>query len=205
MLKVGLTGGIGSGKSTVARMFETLGVPVYYADEAARRIMNTDKEVMASITREFGPESYQEGRLNRAYIASLVFNDSQKLERLNAFTHPATIADAKKWMQEQQASYAIKEAALLFESGSHQELDFIIGVSAPAGQRILRTMKRDGISREEVEKRISRQMDEEEKMERCQAVLINDELTPLLPQVLSLHKKLLTLAGSSQPGASSRS
>jgi len=118
MLKIGLTGGIGSGKSTVARIFEQLGVPVYYADTAAKRIMNEDPILKAELIRNFGSDVYLEGKLNRAYLGAIVFKDKHQLELLNALVHPATIRDSNRWMNEQRSPYAIKEAALIFESFS---------------------------------------------------------------------------------------
>ncbi len=194
MLRVGLTGGIGSGKSTVAKIFEVLGVPVYYADTAARRLMNEDQELKKNIISHFGNESYKDNKLNRSYIASLVFNDKEKLELLNSLTHPSTIRDANQWMQQQPSPYTIKEAALIFESGSAEHLDYVIGVYTPAPLRIQRIMQRDNISREEVLHRMNRQIDEEIKMRLCDTVLINDEQQLVIPQVLLLHTKLLQLA-----------
>lgn len=191
MIRVGLTGGIGSGKSTVARVFEVLGIPVYYADEATRQLMNTDEALKKEIIRNFGEESYSNGQLNRPYIASIVFNDKEKLELLNALTHPATIRHANAWMRQQIAPYVIKEAALIFESGSAENLDYVIGVSAPKPLRIRRVMERDGISSEEVQKRMSRQLSEDMKMKLCDFVLVNNELDLLTPQVLALHEQLL--------------
>jgi len=193
MIKVGLTGGIGSGKSTVARIFETLGIPVYYADDAAKRLMNENKELIENITRHFGKESYSNGKLNRAHLAKLVFNDPDKLILLNSITHPATIEDANQWMQRQTSPYTIKEAALIFESGSAEHLDYVIGVYAPAALRIKRTMDRDHISREDVLSRMNRQIDEEMKMKLCDAVVVNDEQQLLIPQVIQQHEYLLTL------------
>ena len=190
MLRVGLTGGIGSGKSTVAKIFEVLGVPVYYADTAARRLLNADEELKKNIIDHFGKDSYRNDQLNRSYIASLVFNDKDKLELLNSLSHPATIRDANQWMQKQNAPYIIKEAALIFESGSAEHLDHVIGVYTPAPLRIQRIMQRDKITREEVLQRMSRQIDEEIKMRLCDSVLVNDEQQLLMPQVLELHKKL---------------
>lgn len=191
MLRVGLTGGIGSGKSTVARIFEVLNIPVYYADEAARRLLNSDEALKDSIRHHFGEKSYLNGQLNSSYIASLVFADPRKLSLLNSLTHPATIRDANKWMERQSAPYTIKEAALIFESGAAEYLDFVIGVSAPPALRLQRTMQRDGLSREEVLKRIDRQMDEDIKMKLCDAVIRNDEQAMVIPQVLALHERLV--------------
>ena len=190
MLKIGLTGGIGSGKSTVAKIFETLGIPVYYADDAAKRLMNEDEELKSNIMRAFGSESYKEGKLDRSHVAKLVFNDAEKLEKLNSLTHPVTIRDANHWMEKQTAPFVIKEAALLFESGANTQLDKIIGIYAPLETRISRVMKRDKVTREEVLKRINRQMNEDEKMKLCDFVLINDESQMLVPQVMELCEKL---------------
>lgn len=194
MLRIGITGGIGSGKSTVAKIFETLGVPVYYADDAAKRIMNEDEELKQQIKQQFGEVVFTNGKLNRKALAEIVFNDPVKLNQLNAIMHPATIADAERWMQKQTTPYAIKEAALIFESGAQEFLDYVIGVTAPAPLRIQRTMHRDDITKEEVTARMNRQMDESIKMKLCDFVLKNDEQEMLLPQVIALHNNLLTLS-----------
>ena len=195
MLKVGLTGGIGSGKSTVAKIFEVLGIPVYYADEAAKQIINSDEELKRKITDAFGKESYINDQLNRAYIASIVFDNPEKLELLNSLTHPATISDAERWMEQQTSPYVIKEAALIFESGSAENLDYVIGVYTPAPLRIKRIMDRDQISRDEVMKRMNRQIDENIKMRLCDKVIVNDEQQLITTQVLALHEQLLSLSG----------
>jgi dephospho-CoA kinase len=191
MLRVGLTGGIGSGKSTVAKIFEVLGIPVYYADVAAKRLMNEDERLRRQINTHFGSDAYADGKLNRSYIAKVVFNDKEKLELLNSLTHPAVMADSEKWIKAQTAPYAIREAALIFESGIHKHLDYVIGVSAPEPLRIQRTIKRDNITWEEVVARMKNQMDELTKMQLSDFVIYNDELQLVVPQVLSLHKKLL--------------
>ena len=194
MLRVGLTGGIGSGKSTVARVFEVLGIPVYYADEAAKRLMNENEYLKQAIIKQFGEGVYDKGQLNRKTLAAIVFNDPSKLELLNSLVHPATLHDAKAWLEKQTTPYAIKEAALIFESGAQKFLDHVIGVSAPTPLRIQRTMQRDGITREEVLARMDKQIDDSIKMKLCDFLIKNDEQQMLLPQVLELHKKLLTLS-----------
>lgn len=194
MVLIGLTGGIGSGKSTVAKVFETLGIPVYYADDEAKRLMNTDERLKQEIIKQFGIESYKDGTLNRPYIASLVFTNKEKLSLLNSLVHPVTIEDSQKWVLQQISPYVIREAALLFESGANKGLDFVIGVSAPLPLRIQRVIQRDSLSKEEIEQRISRQMDEEEKLKKCDFVILNDEKQLVIPQVLDIHKKILALA-----------
>jgi dephospho-CoA kinase len=196
MLRVGLTGGIGSGKSVVARIFETLGIPVYYADDAARRIQNDDPDVKQKILDAFGPDAYTGEGLNRPFISSVVFNDKSKLEQLNAIVHPATLRDAAQWLNSQTTPYAIKEAALIFESGAHRDLDFVIGVTAPLPLRIKRVIQRDGITEEDVHKRMEKQIKDIIKMRLCDAVIQNDEKQLLIPQVLALHDQLKELATS---------
>lgn len=193
MIKIGLTGGIGSGKSTVAKVFEVLGIPVYYADDAGKRLMNEDEELKQKIKTAFSDAAYNNGILNRKYLADIVFKSPQKLALLNSMVHPATIADADRWMQQQTTAYSIKEAAIIFESGAQEYLDYVIGVYAPAPLRILRTMQRDNISREEVIARMNKQIDETIKMRLCDFVIKNDEQELLIPQVIALHQQLLSL------------
>ena len=191
-LKVGLTGGIGSGKTTVARIFEVLGVPVYYADDAARRIMNEDEALKEQIVKHFGEQSYINGVLNREYLASIVFADKKKLAILNSLVHPATIRNSNLWMRCQTAPYAIREAALIFESGVQAQLDYVIGVSAPHELRIERAMQRDKLTRAQVQERMDRQINESIKMKLCDFVIVNDGKLAVIPQVLRLHEKLKT-------------
>ncbi|SFE86585.1 dephospho-CoA kinase [Chitinophaga sp. CF118] len=194
MLKIGITGGIGSGKSTVSRIFELLGIPVYYADTAAKEIMHTDEDLKHKIKEHFGQSIYNsDGILDRAALGKIVFNDKDQLELLNSLVHPATIRHSDEWAQKQTSPYVIKEAALLFEAGSAQYLDKIIGVFAPLPMRLLRVMKRDNVSREEVLARINKQIDENIKMRLCDYVIHNDEQQLVIPQVLSLHETLLQL------------
>jgi dephospho-CoA kinase len=193
LLKVGLTGGIGSGKSTVANIFKVLGIPVFDADSEAKKLMEEDSSLINSIKKEFGEESFFNGKLNRKYLAHIVFNDSFKLEKLNALVHPVTLAWADEWMQQQSSPYVIKEAALMFESSASAGVDVMIGVYAPQALRIHRTMQRNGLSRKEVLARMSKQIDEDIKMRLCDYVLVNDEQQLLLPQVLKLHEAFLKL------------
>ena len=198
-IRLGITGGMGSGKSTVAAIFATLGIPVYQADDAAKRLMNEDETLKEQLKKHFGEAAYTNGRLNRSYMATEVFNSKNKLALLNSIVHPATISDGEKWMQQQTAPYAIKEAAIIFESGSQRWLDYIIGVYAPVTLRIYRSMKRDAISKEEVNARLNRQMDDDIKMKLCDTVIINDEQQALLPQVMKVHTAILQMHDAQTP------
>ena len=198
MLKVGITGGIGSGKSTVARVFETLGVPVYNADDAAKKLMQEDPELKEKISLLLGDESYKDGQLNRSWISANIFGKPDKVKALNALVHPATIKDAHEWMSRQTTPYSLKEAALIFESGSEKELDYVIGVYAPEELRIQRVIRRDDTTREAILQRMRNQLNEEEKIKRCDFVITNDDDQLVIPQVLALNQQLLKL---SQPDA----
>lgn len=194
MLKIGLTGGIGSGKSAVAEIFKVLGIPVFDADREAKAIMEQDMQLVASLQQAFGAATYSAGRLDRKYLADIVFNDPYKLDLLNALVHPATIAAANEWMKAQHTPYVIKEAALMFEAGSAVHLDYVIGVHAPQHIRIKRVMDRDKATREQVLARMDRQVSEEIKMRLCDFVVVNDEQQLLIPQVLQLHEKFIAMA-----------
>ncbi len=191
ILKIGLTGGIGSGKTTIAKIFELLKVPVYYADDASKRLYHTNKELMAGLIKHFGEDIYINEELNRSKLAAEVFNNPQRLELLNSLVHPVTIKDAEEWMAQQTTTYIIKEAALLFEAGSANALDYIVGVSAPESLRIQRVMERDGLNEDAVLSRMKRQMNEERKMALCDFVIENDERALVIPQVLKLHEQFL--------------
>lgn len=194
MLKIGLTGGIGSGKSTVAKVFELLGIPVYKADDEAKKLMSTNPALISLIKEYFSNEAYSDGRLNKQFLSTVVFNNKEKLALLNSLVHPFTIEDGKEWMSKQITPYAIKEAALIFESGSQGEFDLIIGVYAPMTLRIHRTMQRDQVEKEKVQARMQNQIKEEIKMKLCDEVLINNEQMLLLPQIIALHQKLIEKA-----------
>jgi dephospho-CoA kinase len=193
MLKIGITGGIGSGKTTVAKIFEVLGIPVYNADDEAKKLMNEDEKLIAKIIAEFGNEVYASGKLDRGYLSSLVFKNPAKLELLNSIVHPVIIAAADNWLQQQITPYALKEAALIFESGAHEHLDKVIGVFAPQAIRINRVMKRDQVTREEVMSRLDKQLDETIKMKLCDYIITNNDQELLIPQVVALHQQLLAL------------
>lgn len=190
---VGLTGGIGSGKSTVARIFRLLGIPVYDADSAARRLMQENVALKEELRAHFGEATYENGVLNRKYLAAIVFNHEAKLKLLNALVHPYTIKDAHDWSLRQTTPYVLKEAALMFESESFHHVQRVIGVSAPRHLRLQRAMHRDGTTREQVLQRMLKQLPENIKMKLCDDVLVNDEQRLLTPQVVALHQKLLAL------------
>ena len=192
MLKLGLTGGIGSGKTLVCQILEKLGVPVYYADRAARELMNSDAELMESIRHMFGDQAYSKEGLDRQYVASSVFGDHERLSQLNSLVHPAVRKDFIRWTaQHSESPYVVEEAAILFESGASVEMDQTVLVYAPEELRISRVMNRDGRSREDVLKRMEHQLSEEEKMKKADHVLTNDGTQMLLPQVIELHNKIL--------------
>ena len=192
---IGLTGGIGSGKSMVAKVFANMRVPVFDADAAAKNIMNTSKVIKEKLIQAFGTEVYFQSNesqvLNRTYLSKIVFNDPFKLALLNSIVHPITIQAALDWAATQNTPYVIKEAALFFESGSTVGVSKIIGVSAPISLRILRVMKRDECTKQEVQKRMSYQIEDSIKMKLCDWVIVNDDQQLVLPQVIALHEKIL--------------
>ncbi len=192
-LKIGITGGIGSGKTTVCKIFETLAVPVYYADERAKFLMNNDELLKAKIKSLFGDKAYApDAQLNRAYMAGIVFNDKKKLQELNELVHPAVAKDYFQWISNHiDVPYTLKEAALLFESGRADVLDKIIMVYAPLPLRIRRVMGRDGVSKESVLSRVEKQMDDELKRKLADFEIRNDGCQLLIPQVLSVHRHIL--------------
>ncbi len=191
MLKAGITGGIGSGKTIVCQVFQTLGIPVFNADEAARYLMEHDATLIKNIAELLGADVYHNGKLDRKKMLSTIFETPEKLHQLNGLVHPATIGYGNEWMLKQNAPYVIKEAAIFFESGSNKDMDVMIGVYAPQELRIARAMKRGSVSREKVLAIISHQMNEDEKMKRCDHVIVNDDLTAIIPQVLAIHQELL--------------
>lgn len=192
MFKLGVTGGIGSGKTLVCKIFEKLGVAVYDADSSARDLMNRPGELKKGIMQMFGDEVYGEKGLNRSYLAGIVFGDRKKLNALNQLVHPAVRQDFFRWAELQESSpYVVEEAAILFESGAYKFMDQSVLVFAPEELRINRVMARDGISREQVQMRMKHQMAEEEKLKMADHVLTNDGTRMLLPQVIELHNRLL--------------
>lgn len=191
-LWVGITGGIGSGKSTVCRIFQLLGIPVYSADERAKWLMANDAILKSGIRAAFGDESYQtDGTINRAYLAEKVFSDPEKIKQINALVHPAVGKDFKSWTENKTSPYILKEAALLFESGANKELDKVINVSSPLKIRMARVLMRDPHRNEnQVNQIINQQMPDEEKNELADFVIKNTDNKLLIPQVLEIHRKL---------------
>jgi len=192
MLKIGITGGIGSGKTTVCKVFELLGVPVYYADAAARELLENDNNIKDKIVAVFGDGVIDENnRIVRTKIASLVFGNKEKLEMLNGIIHPEVALHFETWLKQYSTvSYILKEAAIMFESGAYLQMDKLITVSAPEALRIARVTKRDGVSAEEVKRRIQNQLSEEERIQRSGYVIKNDEQQLVIPQIIELHKEL---------------
>ncbi len=195
-LQIGITGGIGSGKSLVSRIFNLLGIPVYDADSRAKSLMTTDGILVSQIKKEFGVLSFHtDGGVNREYLGEHVFNNPDKLKVLNGLVHPRVGEDFNRWVGEQQSVYVLKEAALLFEAKSNTALDKIIVVSAPEELRINRVLQRDKHRTAQQVKDIFRnQLKEEEKLKLADYIIINDETRPVIPQVLQLHKQFLSMA-----------
>lgn len=192
-LKIGITGGIGVGKSVVTRIFKVLGIPTYDADKEAKDIMVKNDAVRNSLISTFGSETYfEDGSLNREWLSSRVFSNSEELKKLNAIVHPAVIKDGEDWAAAQTSLYSVKEAALLFESGSYKSLDYNILVSSPLEVRIERVMERDRVDREEVLRRIGKQMPEKEKEELCDFIIYNDDEHSLIEQVMDLHQRFIS-------------
>lgn len=193
-IKVGITGGIGVGKSYVAKIFKTMGIPVYDADTEAKKLMKSHPDIKENLIKEFGENTYtKEGELDNKYLAKLVFDNTEKLNKLNAIVHPVVIQHGRDWGERQKTEYSLKEAALLFESGSYKELDYTILVTAPIDVRIARVMGRDGVDREAVLQRMAKQMPEDEKATLADFTVANDGVSALLPQIMEIHKKLIAL------------
>ena len=194
MLKIGITGGIGSGKTTVCRVFETLGIPVFYADVVAKDIMVSDPVLMAGVKNAFGEESYLEQQvLNKAHIAQIVFNNDTELARLNALVHPAVFRAFDQWVAEVPAKhpYILKEAALLFESDSYKMCDKTIVVVAPLALKKQRVMLRDQVTEAQVQARIDKQFSDEQKIKMADFLIHNEESSSIILQVLALHEQFI--------------
>jgi len=188
---IGLTGGIGSGKTTVSNMFRDLGIPVYIADDEAKKLMNTSKVIRRKLIELFGAQAYENNELNRTYIASKIFNDDSYLKKMNAIIHPSVAVHFKKWLQKQTAKYVIKEAAIIFEHNMQSQYDSIITVIANKDKRIDRILKRDNTTREKIMAIMKHQLSDEEKAKLSDFVIINDELKHTREQVLKTHNSIL--------------
>lgn len=196
MKKIGITGGIGSGKTTCCKIFETLGIPVYYADDRAKHLMTYNKSLKANIKLEFGKEAYyKNGRLNRPYLANIVFSDKKALLKLNGLVHPAVGTDVMEWFAKvsKNVHYGLQEAALLVENGSYKRLDKLIVVSSPLELRKTRVMKRDKISESAFMARLKNQLPEEEKISKADYVIKNDLNHSLIKQISKIHNLLSNL------------
>ena len=196
MLKVGITGGIGSGKTTICKVFETLGIPVFYADSVAKQLMITDLILVEGIKEAFGAASYSPaGILNNQHIANIVFNNKAELEKLNSLVHPAVFRAFDTWEKEMSPSvpYTLKEAALLFESGSYKMCDKNILVTAPLSLKLARVMQRDGVTEAQVQARMDKQFTDEQKAKMADYFIDNTENSSVILQVLDLHQQFLNL------------
>lgn len=191
MIKLGITGGIGSGKSTVSELFTLLGVPVYIADKESKRLTETSVVIKMQLIALFGEELYQNGVLNKALLASHIFKDQEKLDKVNKIIHPIVGADFDQWVKSNSNfDIVAQEAAILFESGFDKYVDKVITVYTPLEERVRRTMGRDGVTREKVLERIQNQMPDEKKVELSDFVIVNDGTISLIEQVLEILKKL---------------
>ena len=194
MIIVGLTGGIGSGKTTVAKQFLEIGIPVYIADEEAKRLMRRSKIIKRKLIKLFGKEAYVGEELNKPFLANIIFNDKNYLQKMNAIVHPKVARHFEKWVLKQEAPYVIKEVAILFENGGHNTCDFVITVTAPIETRIKRLLKRDNTSYEKIEAIMKNQWTDEEKVKHSHFVIENIELENTKKQVVKIHKEILKKA-----------
>ena len=191
MLLVGLTGGIGSGKSTAAKIFKLLGIPVYIADVEAKRLINTNEQIRSAFIERYGSDIYlPEGTINKAKLGNIIFTQKEELQFVNATVHPIVKKDFKEWAARQDAPYVIEEAAILFESGSHKVMDVVITVTAPEHERIMRVRKRDNLTEEQIKSRINNQFPEEDKIRLSDFVIHNDDNKLIIPQIIEIDKKI---------------
>ncbi|MDR0660876.1 MAG: dephospho-CoA kinase [Prevotellaceae bacterium] len=194
MLKVGLTGGIGSGKTFVANIFAHLGIPVYYADAETKQLYNTDVSLIQQLRDTFGGSIFEGNILNKKALAAIAFADSKALSALNALVHPAVEKRFNEWVKNQNSPYVIQEAAILFESGFNKLMDKVIVVTAPEGLRINRVIKRDGVSEDDIRKRMQHQLPQAKLISLADFTITANDATPMLPQVLAIHNQLLKLS-----------
>ena len=190
MLKVGLTGGIGAGKSTVLLIFQSLGIPVYKADDRAKWLINNNSDIIHLLSNEFDSGIYNEGQINTSYLSNIVFKDPSKLKILNEIVHPKVAEDFTTWCSTQKAKYIVKEAAILIESKAYQQLDKIILVTADKEERVKRIMDRDGVSEHEVLQRMRNQMTDEQKIPYADYIIENNSQESLIEKVQLIHNEL---------------
>ena len=196
MVVVGLTGGIGSGKTTISEYFESFGVPVYIADDEAKALMNRSKVIKRKLIKLFGESAYKKGELNRPYLASKIFKDKALLTKMNAIVHPKVASHFKRWLKKQEALYIIKEAAIIFENNLEYQYDYIITVVADEDLRIDRVMKRDDSTREKVISIIGNQLPDKEKIEKSDFVITNNELEAAKKQTANIHHQILQIVAN---------
>lgn len=190
---VGITGGIGSGKTTMAKVFKSLGVPVYHADKEAKALMNRSKVIRRQLTKLFGENTYESGQLNRSYLRDQIFNDKQLLSKMNAIVHPEVGAHFQKWLSKQDSGYVLKEVAIIFENNLQNQYDYIITVVADKADRINRVMERDGVTKAEVEVIISNQLSDNEKIQKSDFIIYNNNLSKAKLQVQEIHQQILKI------------
>lgn len=193
---IGLTGGIGSGKTTVAQIFKVLGIPIFVADEVSKEIIDTDQNLQGKLVDLIGPDLVKGGKIDRPYMAKRIFNDSELLRAVNALIHPAVGRAFKSWREEKQAAYVIREAAILFESGTHHDCDKIVVVTAPEDLRIKRLKKRSGENVEQIKARMDKQWPQEKKAALADYLIFNDGSQLLIPQVVKVHEDLIRSANA---------
>jgi dephospho-CoA kinase len=196
VLKLGVTGGIGSGKTSVCRVFNVLGIPVFSADPEAREIMDHDESIIENINSMIGRDLYRNGGLDRSVLASLIFNDNSLLEKVNRLVHPVVFKHFDEWVEKQEAPYVIMEAAILFESGANRQVDRVLTVVAPLEERITRVMQRNNLTREQILERIKNQMTDEERTKLSDYVINNSEGDMIIPSVLEVHQSMLSYINS---------
>ena len=191
MVVVGLTGGIGSGKTTILKYFQSFGIPVYIADKEAKALMNRSKVIRRNLIELFGNDAYKDNQLNRPYLSSKIFNDKSMLSKMNAIVHPKVASHFKRWLKKQNADYVIKEAAIIFENNLESQYNYIITVVADEDLRVKRVMERDNTSKEKVKSIISNQLPDAEKIKKSDFVIVNNDLKEAKAQAFKIHKELL--------------
>ena len=193
MVIVGLTGGVGSGKTTISKCFKSFGIPVYIADDEAKALMNQSKVLKRKLIDLFGKSAYKDGKLNRPFLASKIFSDQMLLSKMNAIVHPKVASHFKRWLKKQEAPYIIKEAAIIFENNLESNYNYIITVVADEDLRIKRVMKRDEASKEKIQSIISNQLPDEVKIKKSDFVITNNDLASAKSQVVEIHQQILQL------------